>query len=161
MSRIEELIKEKCPNGVPYFPLNEISKFKRGKGLKKDDIGTGNNNIILYGELYTTYGNYINEIVSQADVSLIKNPTIASKGDLLLPISSTTAAAQIGRASVLLVDNVIIGGDAIVISHKFNPGFLMHYINGSIFETQKMRCVSGTTIRHLSPSDMMKIKVHM
>ena len=66
MSRIEELIREKCPDGVEYKRIESLVTYKRGKGLSKDDKGTGDNPIILYGELYTTYGDYINTIVSYA-----------------------------------------------------------------------------------------------
>lgn len=35
----------------------------------------------------------------------------------------------------------------------------MYYINSKIFEYNKMKCVSGTTIRHLAPKEMMQIQV--
>ena len=33
MSRIEEMIRELCPNGVEYKALGEIGTFVRGNGL--------------------------------------------------------------------------------------------------------------------------------
>ena len=38
MSKIDELIKEKCPNGVERKPLREIAKIKRGERITKKDI---------------------------------------------------------------------------------------------------------------------------
>lgn len=38
MSRIEELIKEKCPNGVEYKKLGEFCEIKTGAGITKKDI---------------------------------------------------------------------------------------------------------------------------
>ena len=61
MSKIDDLIQEYCPDGVEYKELREVADFIRGKGLCKDDIGLGNVPVILYGELYTTYNNYINK----------------------------------------------------------------------------------------------------
>lgn len=159
MSKIDELIINLCPNGVIFRRLEEMSSFERGKGFKKEDKGTGSSPIIFYGELYTTYGNYINEIVSFVNESKVSNRVYANKGDIVLPISSTTAEAQIGKASVVNIDNVILGSDAIVIHHNINPSYLMYYMNSKIFEFDKMRCVSGTTIRHLSPKEMMQIKI--
>ena len=37
MSRLAELIKELCPEGVEYRPLGEIGSFVRGGGLQKTD----------------------------------------------------------------------------------------------------------------------------
>ena len=159
MSKLKELIDKLCPNGVTYKPLNEFCDFERGKGFKKEDIGAGNDPIIFYGELYTTYGNYIDKIVSTTDVAKVKKATIVNNNDIVLPISSTTSEAQIGKASVVKIDNVILGSDAIVIRHNINASYLMYYLNSKIFEYYKMKCVAGTTIRHLSPNDMMKIRV--
>lgn len=77
-----------------------------------------------------------------------------------MPISSTTKEAQIGCAADLATDETVyVGGDAIILSHHQNPGYLMYYINSAEFETEKMACVSGTTIRHLSPTKLMQIVI--
>ena len=159
MSKINDLIKELCPDGVEYKKLSEIASFDRGKGFKKDDIGSGEFPIIFYGELYTTYGNYIHDVVSCVDKSKVNKPIIVKCDDLVLPISSTTKEAQIGKVSVIKVNTAILGSDAIVIHHNQCAGYLMQYMNSKLFESKKMRCVSGTTIRHLSPNDLMKISV--
>ena len=159
MSRLDELIKEKCPNGVKYTELGRVCDITKGRGLSKSDKGTGDVPIILYGELYTTYGNYIDEVVSSASETA-KNSLLIAKNDLLLPVSSTTKEAQIGKASVYRLDNeCYLGGDAIRLRHEQNPGFLMYIINSTAFEKQKMKCVSGTTINHLNPGKLSKIKV--
>lgn len=159
MSKLDDLIKEKCPNGVKYLELGEICEITKGRGLSKSDKGTGNIPIILYGELYTTYGNYIDEVISFASESA-KNSLPIAKNDLLLPVSSTTKEAQIGKASVYRLKNeCYLGGDAIRLRHKQNSGFLMYIINSTTFEKQKMKCVSGTTINHLNPGKLAKIKV--
>ena len=159
MSRLDKLIKEKCPNGVKFIELGKVCEITKGRGLSKSDKSTGDIPIILYGELYTTYGNYIDRIVSSAS-EIAKKSLLITKNDLLLPVSSTTKEAQIGKASVYRVeDECYLGGDAIRLRHEQNPGFLMYVINSTYFEKQKMKCVSGTTINHLSPSKLSKIKI--
>lgn len=71
MSKIDDLIKELCPDGVKFQELGKVAKFCRGKSLSKAAIGTGDVPIILYGELYTTYGNYIVDVVSRANYKLL------------------------------------------------------------------------------------------
>ena len=159
MSRFDKIIKEKCPNGVKFIELGKVCEITKGRGLSKSDKSTGDIPIILYGELYTTYGNYIDRIVSSAS-EIAKKSLLIAKNDLLLPVSSTTKEAQIGKASVYRVeDKCYLGGDAIRLRHEQNPGFLMYVINSTYFEKQKMKCVSGTTINHLSPSKLSKIKI--
>ena len=159
MSRLDKLIKEKCPNGVKFIELGKVCEITKGRGLSKSDKSTGDIPIILYGELYTTYGNYIDRIVSSAS-EIAKRSLLIAKNDLLLPVSSTTKEAQIGKASVYRVeDECYLGGDAIRLRHEQNPGFLMYVINSTYFEKQKMKCVSGTTINHLSPIKLSKIKI--
>lgn len=49
MSRIEELIKELCPNGVEYKKLKDISEMKRGTSITKKDICQGKIPVISGG----------------------------------------------------------------------------------------------------------------
>lgn len=141
--------------------LGEIVAYKRGKGLSKSDKGTGNIPIVLYGELYTTYGNYITNIVSFASEKATKQSMPISSGAVLLPISSTTKEAQIGRTSVLKSEDIYLGGDAIALmpTQLITADYLMHVMNSGAFEKNKMKCVKGTTIRHLDVNKLLKIKV--
>ena len=41
MSRIEEMIRELCPNGVEYVPLKNISEIGTGKSNRQDAIQKG------------------------------------------------------------------------------------------------------------------------
>lgn len=160
MSKIFDLIKRLCPQGVEFRELGEICKFSRGKSLSKSDKDLGDIPMILYGELYTTYGDYINKIASYTSKERAQKASVAIFGDLILPISSTTKEAQIGKVSALMTQTpVYIGGDVLILSHNQNPGFLVYYLNSKKFEKEKMKCVSGTTIMHLSPSKLAKIKL--
>ena len=131
MTELERLIKKLCPNGVEHLPLSNCVKYIRGKGLSKSDKGTGNNPIVLYGELYTTYGDYIHEIKSFASDDAVKSSVKVEKNSILLPISSTTKEAQIGKASVLKCVETYLGGDAVCLlpNKGMCPDFLMYLIN--------------------------------
>lgn len=49
MSKLNELIKELCPDGVEYKKLNEISEMKRGTSVTKKDIIEGDIPVISGG----------------------------------------------------------------------------------------------------------------
>ena len=56
MSKIDELIKELCPNGVAYKTIGEIGTLTRGKRFVHADAVEEGIPCIHYGELYTYYG---------------------------------------------------------------------------------------------------------
>ncbi|MFC2766439.1 MAG: restriction endonuclease subunit S, partial [Prevotella sp.] len=48
-SKLDELIQELCPDGVPFKKLNEISEMKRGTSITKKDIAAGDIPVISGG----------------------------------------------------------------------------------------------------------------
>lgn len=158
MSKIDEMLKNEK---VEWKKLGEVCEIKRGKGLKKNDKGTGDIPAVLYGELYTTYDNYINEVHTTIDEELSKTSVSVPFNSILMPISSTTKEAQIGKASVLKIDGVYLGSDAIFLhpNEKILSDYLMYVINSFYFEEKKMKNVTGTTIRHLDVTGISKIKI--
>ncbi|EAJ3094532.1 restriction endonuclease subunit S [Campylobacter jejuni] len=160
MNKIEKLLNELCPNGVEFKSLGEVCEVVRGKGLSKSDVCDGVIPVILYGELYTTYGDYITKIQSFTDASKIQNSPKIIINDLLLPISSTTKDAAIGKVSAyLLDDDCFLGSDAIILRHSQNAGFLVHLLNSSWFNQLKMGCCRGTTINHLIVKEFLALKI--
>ena len=60
MSRLDELIKELCPNGVEYKELGEIVKSQRGKTITKELIKDGDIPVISGGQKPAYYHNESN-----------------------------------------------------------------------------------------------------
>ena len=88
--------------------LSEICDFEKGKGLSKDDISdNGKYPCILYGQLFTEYGMFINSIFSKSN-TISDECKLSEKGDILIPRCDTTPDG-LGRASALSVNNVILG----------------------------------------------------
>ena len=145
---------------VEWKKLGEVCTFFRGRSLSKKDIGEGNHQILLYGELYTTYGDYITHIKSKTSFEKAIVATKLKYNDLVLPVSSTTKEAQIGKVSVIKTkSDVYLGSDAILLRDTFNPDYLMYYLNSTLFEKSKMECVHGTTIMHLSPTELAQKEI--
>ena len=51
MSKLEELIKEFCPNGVEYKKINEFTKLLRGKRLTKSQLVENGKYAVYHGSL--------------------------------------------------------------------------------------------------------------
>jgi len=56
MTKLDTLIKELCPDGVEYKPLEDFCELVRGSGLPKSDFTESGVGCIHYGQIYTYYG---------------------------------------------------------------------------------------------------------
>ena len=113
--------------------------------LSKDDLSETGNPCIIYGELFTTYGETISQIESHTNKK--EGMTLSKKGDLLFPTSTTVDAISLIAPSVINVDGVILGGDmfGIHISTNFNAQYLSYYFN-HIAKRQLAKFAKGSTI---------------
>ena len=67
--------------------LSDIAEFKKGKGISKADISEdGILECIRYGELYTTYTELIENIVSKTNLPA-KDLTFSEYNDVIIPAS--------------------------------------------------------------------------
>ena len=54
MSRVDDLIRTFCPNGVKFYELGELGNFYGGlTGKSKDDFTDGNAKFITYKNVYS------------------------------------------------------------------------------------------------------------
>lgn len=138
--------------------LGEIADFFKGKGLPKNDISEdGKYKCIHYGELFTKYDELIKNIISKTNI--YDKPFLSISNDVLMPTSDVTPNG-LATASCILEDDVILGGDVLIIRQqdKILSGlFLSYYITQ--FRDKVMKLVSGSTVYHLYGSDMKKLDV--
>ena len=126
--------------------------------LAKDDLAEIGNPCVIYGELFTTYGEIIFHIESYTNKT--DGMILSKKGDLLFPSSTTVDAMSLIAPSVINVDGVILGGDmfGIHISHNYNAQYLSYYFN-HIAKKQLAKFAKGSTIIHLHYTDIEKAKL--
>ena len=126
--------------------------------LAKDDLSETGTPCILYGELFTTYGETISQIESRTNKT--GGMVLSKKGDLLFPSSTTVDAVSLIAPSVINIDNVVLGGDmfGIHINHNYNVQYLSYYFN-HIAKRQLAKFAKGSTIIHLHYADIEKAKL--
>ncbi len=136
--------------------LESCASFYRGGALSKADLDEkGIYECIHYGELFTSYSEVIHHVKSRTNINgLIKS----EYGDILMPSSDVTPSG-LARASSLLKEDIIIGGDINIIRPNeviFSP-FLSYLLN---FEKNKIiQLVSGTTVKHIYIKDIKTIEL--
>ena len=126
--------------------------------LAKDDLTETGMPCVIYGELFTTYGETISQIESHTNKTT--GMILSKKGDLLFPSSTTVDAMSLISPSVINVDGVILGGDmfGIHINHNYNAQYLSYYFN-HIAKRQLAKFAKGSTIIHLHYTDIEKAKL--
>ena len=126
--------------------------------LAKEDLTETGMPCVIYGELFTTYGETISQIESHTNKA--EGMILSKKGDLLFPSSTTVDAMSLIAPSVINVDGVILGGDmfGIHITPNSNAQYLSYYFN-HIAKRQLAKFAKGSTIIHLHYADIEKAKL--
>ena len=137
--------------------LGDLALFFKGSFLSKSDLSLdGRNRCIHYGELFTTYGERIDEVLHGTNRK--GNFLVCEIGDVLMPTSDVTPNG-LATASCMLIPHTIIGGDILVIrvsADVLNGVFLAYTIKAQ--RNQVMQLVSGTTVFHIRAFDMATFK---
>lgn len=156
MSKNEKLIPElRFPEFSENWDISSVSDIcnvYRGSTFSKADMEeNGSKPCIHYGELFTKY----NEVISNVYSKTNKSEGFKSEvGDILMPSSDVTPDG-LAKASAIMLDNVILGGDMNILRPKksYNSIFLSYLLNHSKREIIKL--VSGTTVKHIYPSQII------
>lgn len=142
--------------------LGEMAELMKGSGLSKDAMtASGGRKCILYGELFTTYGQVIHDVVGRTNSS---DGLVSISGDVLVPGSTTTDGIDLATASALLESGVALGGDINVVRPKdadsFDPCFLANYLT-HVKKREIAERAQGTTIVHLYGRDLSDLWLHL
>lgn len=133
--------------------LGALGTFEKGGGLSKSDISGEGNPCILYGELYTTYGEVAHEIKSRTNREG-ENFLVSRGGEVLIPCSGETPE-DISTATCVPMPGVIFGGDLIVFFSDKIDGRVLSYILNYRQKLNIARLAQGKSIVHISV-DMLK-----
>jgi len=146
----------KCNKSELY--IYDIGEPFNVMNLSKDDLTKDGSPCIIYGELFTTYGCVIENVVSHTTKS--PNSTLSTKGDLLFPASTTVDALSLIAPSSINEDGIILGGDmfGIHVNEQYNSNYLSYYFN-IIGKKNLAKYAKGSTIIHLHYADIQKAKI--
>ena len=154
---MQQLLKPK--EGWEVKKLGDICEIRKGKGISKSQICVdGKYKCILYGELFTTYSDVIEIVISKTN---FEGSIPSKEGDILFPGSTTTTGIDLAKASTVLENDVLLGGDIIIVrkqNYIYNSVFLTYFLN-VIKRYEIAQNTKGITIHHLYGSDLASIKV--
>lgn len=159
MSKIDDLIRERCPDGVPFRPLGEIGEFVRGNGLQKADLTDAGVPAIHYGQIHTAYGVWTKETKSFTSTELASRLRRAKPGDLVIATTSEDDSA-VAKATAWLGDTeAAVSGDAYIFRHALDPKYVAYFFQSCSFQEQKNRHITGTKVRRISGEALARIVI--
>ena len=138
--------------------VSEYASFFTGNGLNWNDVShVGEQECILYGNLYTDYGMITEHVVYRTNTE-IKNPVYSEYGDVLIPASDTTPTG-LARATSLEKSGVLLGGDINIVrpNKGINGSCLSLALNAN--KKELIRLIKGTTVRHIHNSEIKDIVI--
>lgn len=164
MIEIEKMIKELCPDGVEYYPLNKLfNSFNGMTGVSNKWKEEGNCRFIEYMNAYKNIKIDINQLPYATVKSLKQNCLM--KGDILLTSASETPD-ECAISSVIeddIQDNIFLDDHLFGIRLKsgfeknINASFVNYYMHSRMFRKSTNKTVRGVTRFYISVSDFMKI----
>ena len=132
--------------------LSQVATITKGSGISKADIdANGDTPCIRYGELYTDYGELIDEVKSRTSLPR-KDLVMSRKNDVIIPSSGETHI-DIARAACVIHDDVALGGDLNIMQTKQNGVFLAYYLNNAC-KHAIARVAQGSSVVHLYPDQL-------
>ena len=159
MSRIDDLIRDLCPDGVEFRPVGEFSELTRGHGMPKSTFRNSGVNCIHYGHIYTRYGVSTSHTVTCVDPDYATTLTTVNPGDLVIANTSEnledvgTAVAWSG------IEKAVTGGHATVIKSNQNSKYLSYYFRTPSFLNEKRKYSFGTKVVELSTKNLARIPI--
>ncbi|SFI68331.1 type I restriction enzyme, S subunit [Treponema bryantii] len=159
MSKLDDLIKELCPNGVEYKTLGDIGTFERGRRFVHADDREDGIPCIHYGELYTHYGVYAKEVKTHINSEITTKLRYAEKNDVII-VAAGENKIDIGIAVAWLGDEKVAIHDACYIyRHKQNPVYLSYIFRTHEYHQFLKKYVAEGKICSVSSDSISKYEI--
>ena len=137
-------------------PLNEVGSLTRGKRFVHKDATEEGVPCIHYGELYTYYGVYADEVKSHIREELRSKMRYAHKRDVII-VGAGENNVDIGVGVAWEGDEDVAVHDACyTFSHDQNPRYISYYLRSEMYHRQIKKYVSEGKICAISAEGIGK-----
>ena len=141
--------------------LKDIGTFTRGKRFVKADSVDDGYPCIHYGELYTHYGVWANEVESHIDYNIAKKLRYAKRNDVVI-VGAGENDWDIGVGVAWLGDNMPAIHDACYIfEHNQNPKYISYCLRTSDYHRQIKKYVSRGKICAISADGIGQAEIYL
>lgn len=144
------------------WEIKSIMNFgyvERGKGISKKDFVENGVPCIHYGQLHTTFSAFTTKHVSCIPENLLKKPSIAHKGDLVMAITSEDVECSCKSTAWMGDYDIIVGSDAAILHHNQNGIYLSYCTKTESFFNEKSKYAKGFKVTHISTAEIEQIPI--
>lgn len=133
-----------------------LGDFVASGTLSKADLAETGTPCILYGELYTKYGEIAHTIYSKTSAT---SHTFSQYDDVILPKSGETPE-DISTATCVPYDNISLGGDLIVFRHNEKViGAYLSYLISNRAKNAIANIAQGKSVVHINEKSLANIEL--
>lgn len=163
MSRIDELIAQHCPNGVPYRGLTDVTEYVRGITYNKGNEQIDGPVSVLRANNISLATNTLNfsDVKRVSGSVRIRDNQRLVHGDVLI-CAGSGSKDHIGKVAFIFDDlEHTFGGFMGVVRAKgeLEPRFLFHLLTGGSFLAYLRSALSTTTINNLNAGVMRGFRI--
>lgn len=159
MSKLNELIKELCPDGVEYKSLGDIAQVTRGGNFQKKDFVEMGVPCIHYGQIYTKYGLFTDKVISYVNEEVGQKSKYAETGDIIMAVTSENVDDVCKSVVWLGNENIAVSGHTAIIHHNQDAKYLAYYFNSMHFYKQKIKLAHGTKVIEVTPDRLKEVQI--
>lgn len=139
--------------------LNEIGQFIRGRRFTKADYVDDGIAAIHYGEIYTQYGVWTDQVISHVRSDMADKLRYAKPGDVIVAGVGETVE-DVGKAVAWIgSEDVAIHDDSYAFRHSMNPKFISYAMQTASFIDEKAKHVSRGKVNRLLINGIEKVRI--
>ncbi|MDD7458748.1 MAG: restriction endonuclease subunit S [Treponema sp.] len=159
MNKLEELIKELCPDGVEYRKLGEIATVARGGNFQKSDFVEKGKPCIHYGQMYTHFDNYTDTVLTYLSEEVFNKSKKAQPNDIVMAVTSENVEDVCSCVAWLGNQEIAISGHTAIIHHNQNAKYMSYFFHSDYFFKQKVKLAHGTKVIEVTPDRLLAIEI--
>lgn len=141
--------------------LGNLGNFKKGSGIRNEQLRLKGYPCVTYGEIYTKYNISVRQFKSYIDLDTTKEAKEISKNDVLFAGSGETAE-EIGKTIVYLgEEKAFAGGDIVIFTpnNEISGSYVSIFMNSEFGLYQKTRMGQGYSVVHIYPDELKALSI--
>ncbi len=147
--------------GYADIRLSDIATISRGGNFQKKDFVEEGFPAIHYGQIYTRYGIYADETISDISVIAAEKSKKAVTNDIIMAVTSENVEDVCKCVAWLGDGEIAVSGHTAIIHHFQNAKYLAYYFHTQWFAMQKRRLAHGTKVIEVTPDRLNDIELYL
>ena len=143
--------------GYALVKLQDIAVVSRGGNFQKSDFVDEGISCIHYGQIYTRYGIYAYETITNISQEASNKAKWAETNDIVMAVTSENIEDVCKCVAWLGNESIAVGGHTAIIHHNQNAKYLAYYFHTSMFFSQKRKLAHGTKVIEVTPDRLNDI----